>query len=86
MLTIMHLFLMNLPMTKNGVTKTSEHIGMPISDEKPKPEIKPNRVDRTPIADRYIGDCENDVRNDRHIVATKIIKENVPKMSFISNH
>jgi len=38
-------------MIKNGVTKTNEHIGIPISEQKPKPETKPNIVANTPTAD-----------------------------------
>ncbi len=71
-------------MIKNGVTKTNEHIGIPISKQKPKPDTNPNIVARTPTADKYAGDCANGPRIDRQIVATMIITINVATTSIIS--
>jgi hypothetical protein len=73
-----------LPMIKNGVTKTNEHIGIPISEQKPKPDTNPNIVARTPAADKYAGDCASGPRTDRQIVATMIITVNVATTSIIS--
>jgi len=64
-------------MIRNGVTKTNEHIGIPISKQNPKPEINPNIVARTPTVDKYAGDCANEPRTERQIVATIIITANV---------
>ena len=71
-----------IPIIRNGVTKTSEHIGMPMSKQKPKPDIRPNIVARTPINDKYAGDCLNVPRIDRQNVATIIITMNVTTTSI----
>lgn len=73
-------------MLKNGVIKTNEHMGIPRSEQNPKPENNPNIVARTPIADKYAGDCANGPRTDRQIVATKIITINVTTTNEISRN
>jgi homoaconitase/3-isopropylmalate dehydratase large subunit len=71
-------------MVKNGVTNINEHIGIPISEQNPKPDTNPNIVAITPIPDKYIGDCDNGPRTDRQKVATIIITRNVTTTNFIS--
>lgn len=73
-----------LPIVKNGVIKTNEHIGIPTRQQNPKPENKPNIVARTPTADKYAGDCANGARIDKQIVATIIITTNVTATRFTS--
>lgn len=71
-------------MIKNGVANTNGHIGIPISKQNPKPDINPNMVARTPIDDKYAGDCANGPRSDKQIVATIIITTNVATTKIIS--
>jgi hypothetical protein len=71
-------------MIKNGVTKTNEHIGIPISKQNPKPETNPNIVAKTPTPDKYAGDCAQEPLIDRQIVATIIITTNVRTTSIMS--
>ena len=71
-------------MIRNGVTKTNEHIGIPISEQKPKPETNPNIVARTPTNDKYAGDCAHGPFIDRQIVATITITINVTTTNIIS--
>jgi len=73
-------------MIKNGVTKTNEHEGIPISEQNPKPEINPNIVAITPTADKYTGDWDNGPRIDRQIVETIIITINVITTNIISRN
>ena len=71
-------------MIRNGVTNTSKHIGIPINKQKPKPDIRPNNVAKTPTAERYIGDRDNELRKDKQIVATIIMTMKVTAINIIS--